>query len=723
MTEFSLVAAKLPGGEYASSNLAYYKNLSNTDASECYLLFKKSGIIKLAKKLSIRAMKDNYIYLSRQDRLNLKIMPDDLVEVTLTDKPTIASTISISITDKTKINSIEDISDNIINVLKKNIIGTVLSVNSFYTFLFQGVFNAFIISIVDCNNSEINNGFVDDKTELIIVNKNININDKTDNIKNTILPKVNLVASTLIILLTDRKNKEIDFVTPETEVYIKKNIINQIIKVNTNTSYKENQILYYVHFISILNETNTEIDSAYINNNTEIIFANNNNKNLNTLTINLSSINFENIGIGGLEKEFTELVKKLFITRIIPNATYKKLGIKHTKGAILYGPPGCGKTRIARTLGEIINCKNIRVINGPELKDKYVGESERKIRECFDGARNNPTELHLLIFDEFDSIAGTRSSGDPNKHGNSIVGQLLTMLDGFEEMNNLIVFALTNRLDMIDPAILRPGRFGLHIKIDLPNTKGRHEILLIHSKKLASNNLLDTNVDFIEIANATENFTGAELELLVQNTIQHVLGSQIDFNNIVETASKIENITIKQEDFLFNLSQINPMFKNDKQIKNSLENRIKKSLSEENYEIITFILELLENTKYPIIFCIEGPAKSGKTTIVCEIAKQLNFDNIEYIGASTLCELTDQSKIDFLKNIFSKQIQCLIILDNIETIIEFISENIFNRQIVNFIKVLLSETKHNVIITTSYHDKLSRMTILDSVDFVKTIIA
>lgn len=717
MEDFCLVVAKCPGNDYACSNAVYYKNLRAINSDECYLLFKKTGIIKLAKKLSVPGMLDKHIYLTQQERLNLKVMLGDVIETIPTDKPPISSKILISITDKTKLNEINTPPDIAISVLRGNIIGTVLTANTFYTFLAKGLYNAFIVSIEDMEKHEIQNGFIDDKTEIVISARNID-NNQLDNKKNC---SNHNIATSIIILITDKKNKEIDIVSDEIKSCVKKNIINQQIKANTSMVVSDAPSYCNVHFISILNDRALEISTGFINCTTEIIFANNNNENLNNLQINLSSIDFETIGVGGLEKEFTELVKKLFITRLIPNSIYKKLGIKHTKGAILYGPPGCGKTRIARTLGEIMNCKNIQIINGPELKDKYVGESERKIRQCFDAAKNNPRELHLLIFDEFDSIAGTRSGGDSSKHSNSMVGQLLTMLDGFDEINNLIVFALTNRLDMIDPAILRPGRFGVHIKIDLPNTKGRHEILLIHSKKLIDNNLLDSTVDLAEIAKETENFTGAELELLVQNTIQHTIGCQIDFNDIIETSRKIENVTIAQEDFLYCLSQITPMFKNTKQINTILENKIKKHLSEKDDELILSVITTIKNSPHPIVYCLKGAQKSGKTSIVCQIAKQIDVDKIEYISASTLSNLSEKSKIDLLTKIFRDKISTLIILDNIEMIIEFISENIFNTTIFHCLKILLAETTHNVIITTSYYEKLSCMTFMDSVDFVETI--
>ena len=402
------------------------------------------------------------------------------------------------------------------------------------------------------------------------------------------------------------------------------------------------------------------------------------------------------------------------MTRIIPEKIYKKLGIKHIKGAILYGPPGCGKTRIARQIGSLVGCKNIRIINGPELLNKFVGESEKNIRECFDAAKKNPDEIHLLIFDEFDAIAGRRSNVD-NGHTDKTVGQLLTMLDGVDEINNIIVFALTNRLDIIDPAILRPGRFGIHIKIGLPDQHGRYEILKIHSKQLIDNNLFKPDIDLMRIAEETDSFTGAELESLVQTTVQHVLGAQIDFNNIVESAKKIENLTIGSDDFMFSISKINPMFKNKNKLKSDFSAKIKKPFSESDFALISSTINCIKSKSYPIVACIDGPSKSGKTSIVCDIATKINIDNVEYITASNLMQMTEKYKIEYLTEIFSKTTQSLIIFDNIETIIEFVSEMIFNRNILHIIKILLNETKHHVIITTSYYDRLEQMTILDSV--------
>lgn len=521
-----------------------------------------------------------------------------------------------------------------------------------------------------------------------------------------------LTASSVFISIFDKRNNQIDNTSDIISRCIKTILSSTVVNTGTQHAFYSPE-LYYATVTLIIDEHMHDQNCAYIDSTTQIIILNNEKK---TLNFNLSSVNFENIGVGGLEREFTELIKSIFITRIIPDKIYKMLNIKHTKGAILYGPPGCGKTRIARQIGALIGCSNIKIINGPELLNKYVGESERNIRECFEAAKNKPGELHLLIFDEFDAIASKRSGSD-NNYSDKVVGQLLTMLDGVEEIDNIIVFALTNRLDIIDTAILRPGRFGVHIKIGLPDLHGRYEILKIHSKDLARNKLFSSDLDLMSIAAETDNFTGAELESLIQTTVQNVLGSQVDFNNIVESAKKIEHIMVTMDDFSSALSKIKPMFKNKRRVHTDLSSKIRGAV---DLRLVPTIIATIDSKNYPLVTCVHGANKSGKTSIVCDIAIKMS-DNVAYVTASDVIEMTDKNKADYLTEIFSRTEPTLIILDNIETIIEFVSEAIFNRNILHTIKLLLNSTVHRVIITTSYYHRLKQMTILDSVQYVVEI--
>ena len=528
------------------------------------------------------------------------------------------------------------------------------------------------------------------------------------------------LIDTLVVTITDRTKKEQSFTKiDDIMVQIVKNLLNGTV-VNNNTFigfYHQNGQIMYAKIMGITDVNENSLANGLVYHDSKIAIYCEEDK---ALQINLSSINFEIVGVGGLEQQFIELTKKVFLTRIISPKLLKKLGIRHTKGVILYGPPGCGKTIIAKKIGELIGCKkqNVKVVNGPELLNKYVGESEKNIRECFEVAKNNPNELHLLIFDEFDAIA-TRRSGSENNNNDKVVAQLLTMMDGAEEISNIIVFALTNRIDIIDPAILRPGRFGVHLKIDLPDTTGRYQILVIHTSALLENKAFSSDVDLMKIAELTDSYTGAELENLVQMTVQDNMGNQIDFKNIVESAKKIDNIVITQKDFIRSIDKIIPMFKNNTKVVSDLLNKIKiKDFNESVSKEFINIVNRIKSRPFPSIICIGGLPKSGKTSLVCDIAINSSIDNIEYISAATIINMAERGKMEHLTEIFSRQIKSLIILDNVETIIEYVSEMIFNKNLLHVIKVLLSESKHHVIITTSYYKKLKQMTILDSVDYV-----
>lgn len=512
---------------------------------------------------------------------------------------------------------------------------------------------------------------------------------------------------TLCVKLVNASKKGV--VNKNLEV-VRDKLVGTVVNVSTHCGMLDHE-LWFVEFISLINKEGTEINFGLVQETTDIILVS---PDENKFELNLKNLDFEQIGVGGLEKEFKELVKSLFLTRIIPKAVYDRLGIKHTKGCLLHGPPGCGKTRTARQIGKLLNVaeKNTRVVNGPELLSKYVGESEKKIRECFEQADLTPAELHILIFDEFDALARERSNESNSDIGAKIVGQLLTMLDGVREYNNIIVFALTNRIDILDPAILRPGRFSLQLKIDLPDAKGRLEILKIHTRILAENKYLDVNFD--QLVQGTGGWTGAELELLVQKTVHEVLGSNVDFSDIVASAKKLDNFFIQTKHFIQTLSKITPQFSTKVTQLSTLQSRQVKCLSEVNLSLIQPIVKQLQTSKYPRVFCLDGEPKSGKTSLLCYIGLNSNQGQIEYINAAQMLKMSESKKVSFLMDHFADQDK-LLLIDDIELILEFVSEGIFNRVLLQTLKVLLNDTRHHVIITTSYYQRLKAMTILDSV--------
>lgn len=173
----------------------------------------------------------------------------------------------------------------------------------------------------------------------------------------------------------------------------------------------------------------------------------------------------ESLGIGGLDEELTNLFRRAFASRRLPHTIIEKYGIKHVKGILLYGPPGTGKTLIARQLAKSLKAKTLNIVNGPEVFSKYVGESEENVRKLFLPAREDEKKygdespIHVVVFDEIDAICRQRGGdGESGRSKDAVVNQLLTNLDGVEALNNIIVIGMTNRKDLIDEAVLRPGR-------------------------------------------------------------------------------------------------------------------------------------------------------------------------------------------------------------------------------------------------------------------------
>ena len=248
---------------------------------------------------------------------------------------------------------------------------------------------------------------------------------------------------------------------------------------------------------------------------------------------------FEKLGIGGLDKQFEDIFRRAFSSRVFPQSVVQRLGIHHVKGMLLHGPPGTGKTLIARQIGKMLNGKEPKVVNGPEVMSKYVGQSEENVRALFADAeaeykqKGDDSDLHIIIFDEIDAVCKARgTTGGGTGVQDSIVNQLLTKIDGVDALNNILLIGMTNRKDMLDEAILRPGRLEVHIEIGLPDEAGRNQILKIHSMKMSENEFLGHDVDLADLARRTKNFSGAEIEGLVKSAVSFALSRQVDFQNL-----------------------------------------------------------------------------------------------------------------------------------------------------------------------------------------------
>lgn len=397
--------------------------------------------------------------------------------------------------------------------------------------------------------------------------------------------------------------------------------------------------------------------------------------------------NFQKLGIGGLDAEFQDIFRRAFASRVFPVHVIRKLGINPVKGLLLWGPPGTGKTLIARQIGKMLNGREPKVVNGPEVLSKFVGETEKNIRDLFGDAENDQktrgdqSELHIIIFDEIDAICKTRgSTRDGTGVHDSIVNQLLTKIDGVEALNNILLIGMTNRKDLLDEALLRPGRFEVQIEIGLPDEKGRVQILQIHSSKMKENSFLAPDVNLEELAARTKNFSGAELEGLVRSAASFALNRQINLDDLSKPLDE-DNIKITMDDFLHALLEVKPAFG---AAINSLEMcRLNGMLDcgERHRRIHESLMTLVENVKgserNPLLTCLlEGPPGSGKTAMAATIGIDSEFPFIKIISAEDMVGYSESSKCGLITKVFEdayKSPLSIIILDNIERLLEYVN--------------------------------------------------
>ena len=242
--------------------------------------------------------------------------------------------------------------------------------------------------------------------------------------------------------------------------------------------------------------------------------------------------------IGALNSVIEELKEVVELPLKHPEA-FKKMGIKPPKGILLYGPPGTGKTLLAKAVATESQA-NFISIKGPEILSKWVGDSEKGVRKIFRRARQ--TSPVIVFFDEIDSIAGTRGSGSDSGVTERVVNQLLTELDGIEDLSNVFFIAATNRPDLIDPALIRAGRVDKLIQVNAPSEKGREEIFKVHLKKVPTS----TQVSIEELAKRTQGYSGADIEGLVKEAVLNCLKinkmkpGELDMTNFEYALTKIK---------------------------------------------------------------------------------------------------------------------------------------------------------------------------------------
>ncbi len=230
--------------------------------------------------------------------------------------------------------------------------------------------------------------------------------------------------------------------------------------------------------------------------------------------------------IGGLEKAKLALKEAIELPLKHPES-FTRLGIRPPRGILLYGHPGTGKTLLVRAVaGE--SEANFISVKGPELLSKFVGESEKSVREVFRKARQ--VAPCIVFFDEVDSLAPARGSGDGTRVHEQVVSSILTEMDGLEELHDVVIVAASNRPELVDPALLRPGRFDRHIFIGTPDLKTRQEILKIHTKDMP----LAKGISIAKLAEQTENYSGADIEAVCREAAMLALRESISAKEVTQ---------------------------------------------------------------------------------------------------------------------------------------------------------------------------------------------
>lgn len=445
----------------------------------------------------------------------------------------------------------------------------------------------------------------------------------------------------------------------------------------------------------------------------------------------------EDLGIGGLDSEFQEIFRRAFNSRILPPELAEKLAINHCKGMLLYGPPGTGKTLIARKLSKMLNGKEPKIVNGPEMLSKYVGASEENIRNLFKDAeaeykqKGDDSDLHVIIFDELDSVFKQRGLGksDGTGVGDNVVNQLLAKMDGVDQLNNILIIGMTNRLDLIDNALLRPGRFELQIEIALPDEKGRKDILLIHTKLLRENKLMTGDIDFDQLAVQTKNFTGAEIQGLCNSAKSFAISRHTKSGTIAQIdIDSISKLQITMEDFQLALQEVKPAFGTDeedlaaaapygiihyadsvRQIENKGASLVEEVSVSETDSLVSVLLH--------------GPLGLGKTALASTIALNSQFPFIKMLSAESVVGMSEFHKISFIDNFFRdvyKSPLSVVVLDQLETLIGYapIGPRFLN-DVLQVLKVYLSKLPPKgrrllILATTSAYSVLRNLDLLGS---------
>ena len=387
---------------------------------------------------------------------------------------------------------------------------------------------------------------------------------------------------------------------------------------------------------------------------------------------NIPEINYEDIG--GLSDEIKKIREMVEIPMKHPEI-FERLGIEPPKGVLLHGPPGTGKTLLAKAVANESEA-NFILLNGPEIMSKFYGESEKKIRDIFEEAEK--TAPTIIFIDELDAIAPKREevTGEVERR---VVSQILTMMDGLKGRGKVIVIGATNRVNAIDPALRRPGRFDREIEVGVPRKEGRLQILKIHTRGMP----LTKTVKLEELASVTHGFVGADLESLAKEAAMNVLRKylpQMQLDGEEQIPQDIlQKLIINQEDFVDALKVVRP----------SAMREVLVETPNINWEDVGGLedvkQELKEAVEWPMKYpgsftrmgirpsrgiLLYGPPGTGKTLLAKAVAKESEANFIQVKGPSLLSMWVGKSE-EGMRKVFERARQvapCVIFFDEIDSL-------------------------------------------------------
>jgi transitional endoplasmic reticulum ATPase len=383
------------------------------------------------------------------------------------------------------------------------------------------------------------------------------------------------------------------------------------------------------------------------------------------------SITYEDIG--GIRNEVAKVREMIELPLRHPEL-FKRLGVEAPKGVLLHGPPGTGKTLLAKAVANETNA-SFYTIGGPEIMSKYYGESEEKLRNVFEQAEKNAPSI--IFIDEIDSIAPKREevSGEVERR---IVAQLLSLMDGMSSRGKVVVIGATNRVNAVDPALRRPGRFDREIEIGVPDRDGRLEILQIHARGMP----LAKDVDLEKLADISHGFVGADLQALSKEAAMRALRRvlpQIDLSSESIPSETLKKIIVTMQDFTAVIKEMEPSAMREvfveipnvkwddigglPDIKEELQEAVEWPLKYQG--LFTFV-----DATPPKGILLYGPPGTGKTLMAKAAANESEANFISIKGPELLSKWVGESEKG-IREVFRKARQaapCLIFFDEIDAI-------------------------------------------------------